>query len=252
MEETAAILRSAKLAAILPLGDEQYNSGTAAQFASSYAKTWGSVPVPEHPVPGNHEYLTADAAGYFGNFGAAAHDPAKGYYSYDIGDWHFVAINANCGHVGGCEAGSPEELWLKADLAAHPARCTLAYWHQPRFSSGPHHSDATYRPFWDDLYAAGADIVLGGHDHDYERFAPQTPTGAGDAAHGITEFVVGTGGKSHYTFTRTEPNSVVRNDSSFGVLELTLHHGAYDYRFVRATGNLDDAGSGRCHGSTSH
>ncbi|MGH7757022.1 MAG: metallophosphoesterase family protein, partial [Vulcanimicrobiaceae bacterium] len=136
MTRTAAVFKARRLAAILPLGDEQYPNGSAGAFESSYAKTWGTDRAPVHPVPGNHEYGTPHAAGYYGYFKAAAGDPAKGYYSWSLGSWHFIAINANCGEVGSCRAGSAEERWLKADLAAHPAACTVAYWHQPRFSSG--------------------------------------------------------------------------------------------------------------------
>jgi acid phosphatase type 7 len=245
--ETAALLKSAHLAAILPLGDEQYDRGTLAAFRSSFAKTWGAAGVTIHPVPGNHEYLTLDASGYYTYFGAAAGDPSKGYYSWNLGGWHFIAINGNCWAVGGCNAGSPQELWLKADLTSHHAACILSYWHQPRFSSGLHHSDVTYEPLWDDLYAAHADIVLNGHDHDYERFAPQTPTGEPSSSRGIREFVVGTGGKSHYPFRETAANSVVRDNRSYGVLELTLHATSYDWKFVHATGTFTDSGSGTCH-----
>lgn len=248
---TAALLGSKKYSAILPLGDEQYPDGSPAQFASSYAKSWGAVEAPVHPVPGNHEYHTPGAAGYYGFYKTAAGDPAKGYYSWDLPGWHFVAINANCVAVGGCNKGSPEEVWLEADLTAHPAACTLAYWHQPRFSSAHHHSDSTYQPFWEDLYAAKADVVLNGHDHDYERFALQTPTGTSDPAFGVREFVVGTGGKSHYAFTTTEPNSEVRNNTSYGILEMTLHPHAYDWNFLstsRETGAFADHGSTACHG----
>lgn len=247
---TAKLLRAKTYAAILPLGDEQYPDGTLAEFESSYAKTWGLAASPVDPVPGNHEYHTPMGAGYYGYYHAAAGDPAKGYYSWDTAGWHFVAINANCSAIGGCNAGSPEEQWLKADLASHPAACTLAYWHQPRFSSAHHHSDAMYQPFWVDLFAAGADVVLNGHDHDYERFGPQTPIGAPDGAKGIREFVVGTGGKSHYQFTAVEPNSEVRNNTTFGLIELTLHPHGYNWQFVPApgTGSFTDTGTGTCHG----
>jgi len=250
---TAAELRAKNYTAILPLGDEQYPDGSPTQFASSYAKTWGASQAPVHPVPGNHEYHTTGAAGYFSFFQSAAGDPAKGYYSWDLPGWHFIAINANCSAVGGCNTGSPEDQWLKADLASHHAACTLAYWHQPRFSSAHHHSDATYQPFWDDLYAAKADVVLNGHDHDYERFASQTPTGAPDPTGGIREFVVGTGGKSHYEFTAIEPNSEVRNNTTFGIIELTLHPHGYDWHFLPApgTGTFTDRGSASCHGRAS-
>jgi hypothetical protein len=249
MVQTADLIARLHPAAVLPLGDEQYADGAYAAFQSSYGPTWGRFDAIAHPVPGNHEYLTLGADGYFRYFGERAGERGRGYYSYDIGAWHFVAINANCGHAAGCGPGSPQERWLASDLASHKSACTLAYWHQPRFSSGNHHSDANYQPFWEDLYAARADIVLNGHDHDYERFDPQTPSGAADAARGIREFVVGTGGKSHYTFRQTEASSVVRNNTDFGVLALTLHPHGYDWRFVPVrVGGFSDSGSGRCHG----
>ena len=161
-------------AAVLLLGDIQYEDGAYSKFLASYDPSWGRVKSITKPAPGNHEYQSGSAADYYRYFGAAAGDPAKGYYSYDLGGWHLVALNSNCSFVGGCGAGSPQEQWLRADLAAHPASCTLAYWHHPRFSSGAHGSDATYTAFWQALYDANAEVVLVGHDHDYERFAPQT------------------------------------------------------------------------------
>ena len=245
---TSQVLKGLRPAAVLTLGDEQYEKGSYEQFMSSYDRTWGAFKSVTHPAPGNHEYGTKLAAGYFTYFGAAAGDPSKGYYSFDLAGWHLIAINGNCWAVGGCQTGSPQELWLASDLAAHPAACTIAYWHQPRFSSGIHHSDAHYADIWQDLYGAHADIVLNGHDHDYERFAPQTPAGAADPR-GIREFVVGTGGKSHYGFTFVEPNSEVRNASTFGVLALTLQPHGYDWRFVPEAGaTFTDSGHGNCHG----
>ena len=150
------------------------------------------------PAPGNHEYNTSGATGYYGYFGAAAGDPKQGYYSYDLGSWHIVVLNSNCSQVGGCGAGSPQETWLRQDLAAHPTSCTLAYWHHPRFSFGEHGNDTATQALWQALYDNGAEIVLSGHDHNYQRWSPQTPSGTTDATRGIREFVVGTGGKSHY------------------------------------------------------
>lgn len=246
---TAALLATRKFTAVLTLGDEQYDSGTLPQFMSSYDKTWGTFKSITYPAPGNHEYDSANAAGYFAYFGKRAGDPTKGYYSFNIGSWHVIAINANCDSIGGCGQGSPEELWLKADLASHHASCTLAYWHQPRFSSGRHHSDPAYTAFWQDLYNAHADLVLNGHDHLYERFAPQTPTGVSDPAHGIREIIAGTGGRSHYPFTKIEPNSEVRNNAAFGIVEVTLHPHGYDWKFVPAAGAaFTDAGHQSCHG----
>jgi hypothetical protein len=256
---TSNLLVGTGLAAVLPLGDNQYECGGPTAYAQSYAGSWGRVKGITHPVPGNHEYYvnstaspcdsTVSAAGYFGYFGSAAGDPTKGYYSYDLGTWHLIALNAQCTQVGGCSAGSPQEQWLKADLAAHPDQCVLAYWHQPRFSSGSHGDAPVYLPFWRDLYAVGADVILNGHDHNYERFAPLDPSGNLDTAHGIREFVVGTGGRNHSAFQSLHTNSLVRNADAFGVLEVTLRPTGYDWRFVPVAGSsgFTDSGSDTCH-----
>ena len=246
-QATSDLLVGAGYAGVLVLGDIQYETGSRRAFESSYDASWGRAKAVTRPVPGNHEYGTAGGAGYFGYFGAAAGDPAKGYYSFDIGDWHVVALNSTCGEVGGCDAGSAQERWLRADLAAHPARCTLAYWHHPRYSSGSHGSDRTFAAFWQALVDADADLVLVGHDHGYERFAPQNARGHRDLARGIREFVVGTGGRSLRTFTRVSPNSEARDATSFGVLELTLGADVYEWRFRPAVGRFTDAGSARCY-----
>ncbi|HXM18767.1 MAG TPA: metallophosphoesterase [Candidatus Tumulicola sp.] len=247
--DTYALARAQPYRAFLALGDEQYQDGTLAQFDNSYDKLWGRLKAITHPSPGNHEYYTRGARGYFAYFGRSAGDPRAGYYSFDLGTWHLISLNGNCWAVGGCGSGSPQERWLAADLHVHRgAACTLAYWHQPRFSSGTHHSDKTYQALWSDLYAARADLVLNGHDHDYERFSPQTPAGAGDPVRGIREIVAGTGGRSHSVFYKTEPNSEVRDASTFGVLELALHANGYDWRFVPvAGGKFSDRGSALCH-----
>ena len=235
--------------AVLTLGDQQYNSGTASQFTGSYTPSWGRFVAITHPVVGNHEYGSPGAAAYFQYFGAAAGEPGKGYYSFDVGPWHMIALNSNCAQVNGCGAGSPQELWLRGDLATHPVGCTLAYWHHPRFTSGQHGSDPSTAALWSDLYAGGAELVLSGHDHDYERFAPQSDAAVRDDARGIREFVVGTGGESHTTFKATvQPNSEVRDASSFGFLELTLSDSAYAWKFISDTpGGFSDSGSGSCH-----
>lgn len=229
---------------VFTLGDNVYVSGTADEFAQCYAPSWGRHKARTRPVPGNHDYLTGNASGYFGYFGASAGDPTKGYYSYDLGAWHMIALNSEIA-VG---AGSTQEQWLRADLAEQPAFCTLAYWHKPRFSSGPHNNDATYQALWQALYDGNADVVLNGHDHDYERFAPQDPVGRADAARGIREFVVGTGGEWLYPFTTIRPNSELRRTGVFGVLKLTLHATNYDWQFIAAAGNpFADSGTGACH-----
>ena len=235
-----------QLAAVLALGDIQYEDGAFAKFGSSYDPAWGRVKTVTRPVPGNHEYGTAAAAGYFQYFGAAAGDPSKGYYSYDLGAWHLIALNSNCAAVGGCGTGSPQEQWLRADLAAAASTCVLAYWHHPRFSSGEHGSDATYDAFWRVLFAAGADVVLTGHDHNYERFALQDPDQR-PSPRGIREFVVGTGGRSLRSFLTVQPNSEVRLNQSFGVLKLTLGATSYAWQFISERDrSILDAGSTAC------
>jgi len=249
MADTAQLIKDRNVDAVLALGDEQYQSATTDGFARGYGLSWGKLKAITYPTPGNHEYYTPGAAGYFAYFGARAGDAAKGYYSVEVGAWHIISLNGNCDEVGGCDSGSAQERWLRADLAREKSACTLAFWHQPRFSSGGHHSDVRYIAFWDDLYAARADVVLAGHDHDYERFAPQTGDGTLDAARGIREFVVGTGGKSHDFFSWTAPNSEVRNWTTYGVLFLTLHPGAYEWEFAPVPGKrFKDQGAGSCHG----
>jgi hypothetical protein len=214
-----------------------------------------------HPVVGNHEYLTAGgtdctitnegATGYFNYFGSAAGDPGKGYYSYDIGTWHIIALNSNCSNAGGCSASSPQGKWLAADLAAHSNFCTLAYWHIPRFSSGGR-AASNSQSFWQTLYNYDADVILSGHDHIYERFAPQAPDGTIDTARGIREFIVGSGGANHTSITTIAANSEVRNSNTYGVLKLTLHATSYDWQFVPEAGKtFTDSGTGTCHGNVS-
>jgi len=244
---TSDLLVGGGYEAVLALGDIQYEVGAGAAFEASYDASWGRVKPVTRPVPGNHEYHTAGAAGYFEYFGAGAGDPTKGYYSYELGNWHVVALNSNCEAIGGCGAGSAQERWLRADLAAHPSRCTLAYWHHPRYSSGRHGSDSSYVAFWQALVDADADLVLVGHDHDYERFAPQDAGGRRDLERGIREFVVGTGGKNLRPFTRVSPNSEARDATSLGLLELTLGANAYEWRFRAAVGSFTDSGSASCH-----
>ena len=235
---------------VFTLGDNAYPNGSSTDYANCYDPSWGRVKSRTRPTPGNHEYQTANASGYFGYFGAAAGDPAKGYYSYDLGDWHIIVLNSNssCTTIS-CAAGSAQEQWLRADLAANTKACTLAYWHHPRFNSGASHGNNTaVAPFWNALYAYGAEIVLNGHEHVYERFAPQTPNAVSDLTTGIRQFTVGTGGAGLYSFSSTiQPNSEVRNNSSMGVLKLTLRTGGYDWDFIPATGSFTDSGSGSCH-----
>ncbi|WP_432974133.1 CBM96 family carbohydrate-binding protein [Dactylosporangium sp. CA-233914] len=241
---TAALLDNIP-GTVYTLGDNVYDSGTTTEFNTYYDPTWGRHKARTKPAPGNHDYNTSGATGYYGYFGAAAGDPAKGYYSYDLGNWHIITINSEIAHT----AGSAQEQWLVADLAASTKPCTLALWHKPRFTSGANHApDTSFDAMWRDLYNANADVVLGGHNHQYERFAPQNPSGQLDTARGIREFVAGMGGAGHYGFGTIQPNSEVRNGDTYGVLKLTLHSNSYDWQFVPEAGKtFTDSGTGTCH-----
>ncbi|MCZ7573200.1 MAG: right-handed parallel beta-helix repeat-containing protein [Ardenticatenaceae bacterium] len=246
-EETAKLLDDIP-GTVVTLGDNAYPNGTDVQFNDCYDPTWGRHKARTRPAPGNHDYHTPGASGYFNYFGAAAGEPDKGYYSYDLGDWHIIVLNSECREVGGCAGDSPQGRWLQADLAANPAVCTLAYWHTPRFSSGRHGNSSAVAAFWQILYDADADVVLNGHDHDYERFDPQNPDGVADPARGIRQFVVGTGGKGLRPFETIQPNSEVRNSATRGVLKLTLHATSYDWEFVPIAGEtFTDSGSAACN-----
>ena len=245
-EATAALLDRLP-GTVLTLGDNVYERGTTEEFAQCYNPTWGRHRPRTRPTLGNHEYGTGSAAPYFAYFGAAAGDPAKGYYSYDLGSWHVVSLNDSCSRVGGCHAGSPQETWLRADLAAHPAACTLAVLHRPRFSSGAEHGGAAdVAPFYRALYDARADVVLAGHEHHYERFAPMSPDGVVEPDRGLRQLVSGLGGRSTYPFGTPQPGSEVRWNGGFGVLGLTLRPDGYDWRFHAVAGTTPDSGSGTC------
>jgi hypothetical protein len=246
-EATAALLEKIP-GTVMAIGDLAYPDGTRENFAC-YDKTWGHVKSRTRPAVGNHEFHSAGATYYFHYFGAAAGDANRGYYSYELGTWHIVVLNSECAQVGGCGPGSAQEEWLRADLAAHPVACTLAYFHKPLFSSGgAHGDDLSVKPLWDALYAGGADVVVNGHDHNYERFAPQAPDGKADAARGIREFVAGTGGKNHRPFRAADANSEVRNADAFGVLKLALLRGRYQWEFVPEAGkSFSDSGEGTCN-----
>jgi hypothetical protein len=246
-EATAKLLEQIP-GTVMAVGDLAYPDGSRENF-KCYERTWGRVKARTRPAAGNHEFHATGATPYFEYFGAAAGDPKHGYYSYELGTWHVVVLNSECGDVGGCDASSPQVKWLKNDLAAHPVACTLAYWHKPLFSSGSAHgNDLEMKPLWQALYDADADVVIGGHDHNYERFAPQNPDGRSDAARGIREFVVGTGGKNHRPILLAKPNSESRNADAFGVLKLSLRTGGYDWQFVPEAGKtFVDSGTGTCH-----
>ena len=248
-DEATAKLLDALPGTVAPLGDLVYEYATEYDFAYCYDPTWGRHKARTRPGVGGHEYLTRDAAPYYKYFGAAAGDPSKGYYSYDLGAWHIVSLNDSCAEIGGCGAGSPQERWLRSDLAANGRRCTLAYLHSPRFSSGTlHGSQTVVAALWQALYDHGAEVMLSGHDHIYERFAPQSPSGRLDRTRGIRQFVVGTGGRSHYGIGRPLAHSEVRNNDTFGVLQVTLNAAGYNWRFVPEAGKtFTDSGSDVCH-----
>jgi hypothetical protein len=260
--DTANLLVAGGYDAVLPLGDLQYECGQASAYRSVYDPSWGRVKAVTHPAVGDNEYSgsgcsTVGATGYFGYFGAAAtprqpgcRSACAGWYSYDVGSWHIVALNTECSRpgVGGCARSSPQGRWLAADLAAHRNQCTLAYWHRPRWTDNGGTSSYS-SSFVQQLYDAGAEVILAGHEHLYERFAPQTPSGVADPARGVRQFTVGTGGKSHHGLARTPPrNAEARSSSAYGVLTLTLHPTSYDWRFVSEAGRtFTDAGSHPCH-----
>ncbi len=245
---TSDLVAQIKPAAVLVLGDLAYEKGLLADFRGVYEQTWGRFKSITWPTPGNHEYGTGVAPGYYTYFGKRAARERGGYYSTDIGGWHVIALNSNCRLVGGCQRGSPQERWLRADLAAHRSRCTLAFWHHPRWSSGLHGNDASMDGVWRTLADAGVEVALAGHDHDYERFAPINAGGNVDPARGMRQFVVGTGGRSLYFFKGKERGSEVREWQTFGVLKMTLRERSYEWEFVPAGGGtFSDSGSGSCH-----
>jgi len=244
-EDTAELVANTT-GPVATIGDYAYPEGTADAIRRCYGPTWGALKDRTRPVPGNHDYDVSKAAPYFQYFGAAAGEPGRGWYSYDVGSWRVVALNSNCDAV---DCGE-EATWLESDLSAHPAACILAYWHHPRFTSGTSGGDGAVGAFWKVLYNHGASVVLNGHDHDYERFAPQGPSGRRDPEKGIREFVVGTGGAALGSLNSTAPNSEVRNNRAYGVLELTLRPDGYEWRFVPVAGDsFTDSGSDTCRGT---
>jgi hypothetical protein len=246
-EETATLL-DAIPGTVVTLGDNAYTSGSAGQYRDCYDPTWGRHKSRTKPSAGNHEYETSGATGYFGYFGAKAGPAGKGWYSYDLGRWHMIVLNSNCGDVG-CGPNSAQLTWLRADLAANAADHVIAYWHHPRFSSGEHGSSTASQALYQALYDFNADLVLVGHDHDYERFAPQTATGVANSARGIRQIVVGTGGRSHYPFPGAfVANSEAHNADTFGLLKLTLTATGYSWQFLPQAGaTFADSGSTACH-----
>jgi hypothetical protein len=239
--KTAALIRQIDPTAVLTLGDNQYPDGRLRDFQSSYDPTWGVFRSKTYPTPGNHEYRTPNARGYFRYFGRRAHRPHGGYYAFDIGKWHLIAINSG---KSGISAAQLE--WIRGDLRLSDARCELAYWHHPRWSSGEHGSDGRVGSLWQVLFRLGVDVVLNGHDHDYERFAPMRPSGTYAPRHGIREFVVGTGGAHLDPFGPALRNSQ-RRISQHGVLKLTLSPRSYRWAFIRIDGHVTDHGWYPCH-----
>jgi hypothetical protein len=232
---------------VFTAGDNAYESGTAAQFQDCYDPTWGRFKDRTRPAAGNHDWVTSGAAGYLGYFGSAATNAdGQTWYSYDLGSWHVIVLDSDCSKVGGCDPGSPQGRWLAADLAASRTACSIAIWHHPRFSSGFHGSDASMEPLWRAVAAAGVELVVNGHDHDYERFGPQDADGRA-ADDGTREFVVGTGGAALRDFATIRPNSLTRASGVHGVLQLTLRASGYTWRFVSVDGVFSDQGSAACH-----
>ncbi len=238
--------------ALLILGD-LCHTPSANCFDNYYAPSWGRLFSQTYPITGNHEYLVSGAIYYFdywngvGNADGPAGNRSRGYYSFDVGTWHIIALNSQCSKAGGCNAGSPQYTWLQQDLLSHPNACTLAYWHIPLFSSGGR-ANNNMKQIYTLLYNNNAEVVLNGHDHIYERFAPQDPNGVLDTARGIREFISGTGGANHTSISSVKPNSEVRNAVTFGALKLTLHPDSYDWQFVPQAGKtFTDSGSQQCH-----
>jgi hypothetical protein len=249
-DETTAALVESIPGQVFTAGDNAYANGSAKNYANCYDPSWGAFKNRTHPAAGNHEYNTEAATPYFDYFGAAAGPRGLGYYSYDLGRyWHVIVLNSNCEAVAGCDEASAQYAWLQRDLQTHPRQHVIAIWHHPRYNSGSHGNAQELDPFWDLLYAWGTEIVISGHAHDYERFAPMDDQGDRDDAHGIREFVVGTGGSSLVTADTPKPNSEVLDNSTFGVLKLSLYSNSYEWRFIPvAGGDFSDNGSSYCHG----
>jgi hypothetical protein len=257
-DDSTAMLLDTLEGVVMPLGDNAYENGTLDEYNNCYAPTWGRQKARTRPVAGNHDYNTPGAPGYFGYFGSAAGDPSKGYYDFTLGSWFIIVLNTGTDVPDNYKAGSPQEQWLRAELASHSEQCVLAVFHHPRFSTILARDSITYytTAIWNALYEDGADLVLNGHDHAYQRFAPQQPDGTRDDAFGIRQIVAGTGGgETLYDFAVPSPagsNIEVRNNATHGVLKVTLRAGGYDWKFVPASGaSFTDSGSGNCHGRPS-
>lgn len=259
---SSTMLADTSLIAILGLGDYQYDCGDPADYSVSYNPTWGRLDNLMDPAAGNHEYRTGTdsfgaqcpatnttAQSYFNHFGAAAHQATGGHFSFDLAAWHLIALNGNCtkNGVGGCSATSAQTTWLKRNLAATTQPCILAYWHQPLFTGNSGISGTAYRPWWNALYAAHADVVVNGHVHNYQRYAARSPTGAADPVNGITEYVAGTGGEGFASVNSSVSPQPLVWRKSFGYLRLALHPLGWDAAFISSTGAVVDTSSGTCH-----
>jgi acid phosphatase type 7 len=251
-EATAKVLADYPQATIQTLGDNAYQHGTAEEFEQCYDPTWGQFKDRTMPATGNHDEATKNAQGYWDYFGESGGPYDKYYYSYDLGAWHVVVLNSDCWRVGGCETDDPQAEWLRTDLAGHSAFCTLAVWHRPPFSSGRYgdpEDTARVRPLWGVINEEGVDVLLTGHEHSYERFAPMDTEGKRDEAHGVRLFVVGTGGGNLRSFANDPlPTTEAREDDSWGVLKLDLKPSGYDWDFLPVEGStFSDSGTGNCH-----
>lgn len=240
-EATAALLAARPGLPILTMGDNAYPDGAAQDFANCFGPSWGPHRARIYPSPGNHEYRSRDANPYFDYFGDRAGTRGLGYYSFDLGAWHVIALNSERDN----RAGGRQLAWLQADLAANTKPCVLAYWHKPRFTAGEYSDLSDGAAFWTTLANAGAEIVLNGHDHNYQRYQPMDANGA-PSPNGVREFVVGTGGKDRYGLS-ADPRREAGTDKAWGVLELTLRADGYDWRFLPVAGaSFADSGSGSC------
>jgi hypothetical protein len=241
-EKTAKLLDGIP-GTVFTAGDNTQNTGSDQEFRDCFTPTWGRHKDRIRPTPGNHDYGTPGAGPYFNYFGAAAGTPGAGYYSYHLGGWHVVVLNSNLP----MHPGSPQAEWLRNDLESIGSRCTAAYWHHPLVSSGVNGGSESVRNAWQMLYQHGAEIVINGHDHMFERYVPQDPFGRPDSARGIRQFIVGTGGCYLYPVKQRQPNSEVQGHTH-GVLKLTLRSDGYDWDFIPVSGNgFSDSGSGSCH-----
>jgi acid phosphatase type 7 len=246
-EDTARLVEGIE-GTVFTTGDNVYEDATDRTFRECYHPTWGRFRDRTRPVPGNHDYHVEDGAAYYRYFGEAAGRPGEGWYTYDLGPWRIYALNTNCSAIGGCGPDSPQTTWLREDLEARPNRCTIAIFHHPRWATG-HHGDSDFvDDIWEALDDAGVELVLNGHEHHYERYAPRRPDGTVDHERGIRQIIVGTGGRSRNGFESEDQASEIRSDDAYGVLKLSLRDDEYRWRFIPVPRHdFTDSGSDRCH-----